>query len=253
MNSVYFLSAPNSFALVIIAIDGPAGSGKSTTARLVAQRLGCLYLDTGAMYRAVALAFLRAGVDPSDGEAAERLLKAMAIDMVLEGAVNRVLLNGEDVTEAIRTSEVTSASSLVSALPSVRRKLVEEQRRIARNHEAQARGVVLDGRDIGTVVFPSASTKVFLVADLDNRARRRHAELVARGAKVSVEEVTADLLQRDHRDRTRSIAPLRMADDAVEIDTSELSIEEQVDRVIDLVLESRRSRSLRGEVSGQAV
>ena len=253
MIGVYFLSAPNSFTFVIVAIDGPAGSGKSTTARLVAHRLGCLYLDTGAMYRAVALAFLRADVVGSDGVAADRVLESMAIDMVLEGFGNRVLLNGEDVTEAIRRADVTSASSVVSALPAVRHKLVEEQRRIARNHEAQGRGVVLDGRDIGTVVFPAASTKVFLVADLSERARRRHAELAARGIEASIEEVMTDLEERDHRDRSRSIAPLRKADDAVELDTSQLTIEEQVDFVVDLILESRRVRILRGEIAGQAV
>jgi len=195
-----------------------------------------MYLDTGAMYRAAALAFLRNGFEATS-EGACRVLPDMRLDVRTGPDGQRVLLNDEDVTEEIRTPEVTSASSPVAALPEVRAKLVEEQRRIARNYAEIGGGVVLDGRDIGTVVLPNADVKVFMIADEQVRARRRHRELERKGADVTLEEVLADLNERDDRDRRRTAAPLRKADDAIELDTSDLDVDEQVNVVIQAVKE----------------
>ncbi len=223
---------------MIIAIDGPAGSGKSTTARGVARRLGYLYLDTGAMYRAVALAFVRAEAALTT-EAARALLGAVRIDVRYAGEVMRVDLDGEDVTEHVRTQAVGRVASQVSALVPVREKMVETQRRIAREQVAQGRGVVLDGRDIGTVVFPEADLKIFMGADPRERARRRQAELSARGEAASLEAVQREIEQRDRTDRERAIAPLKKAADAVELDTTCRTIDEQVQFVINHVRRER--------------
>jgi len=224
---------------VIIAIDGPAGAGKSTTARRVAERLGYPYLDTGAMYRALALALLRQ--DPTlDPERAREALARVQLRVAWDNGRLRVFLDSEDVTEAIRTPEVSQAASRISAWPEVRARLLEEQRRIGRAWEQQYGGVVLDGRDIGTVVFPEAEVKVFLVADPEERARRRQRELAERGQEVPLEQVLAEILQRDAQDQQRAVAPLRKADDAVELDTTSLSIDEQVQRVYELVRERQR-------------
>ena len=221
---------------MIIAIDGPAGSGKSTTARVVARRLGYLYLDTGAMYRAVALAFIRNNEDRTEA-AAERLLPSIRIDLSHDDSGLRVALNGEDVSEKIRDPEITAASSKIAAIPSVRRKLVDEQRRIARRYEHTGGGVVLDGRDIGTVVFPDADLKFFMTAEETVRARRRCEELREKGSRVDYEDVLEDIRRRDEQDARRALAPLRQADDAVVVDTSALSIEEQVSAVLEAVKE----------------
>jgi cytidylate kinase len=224
---------------VIIAIDGPAGAGKSTTARRVAERLGYPYLDTGAMYRALALALLRQ--DPTlDPERAREALARVQLRVAWDNGRLRVFLDSEDVTEAIRTPEVSQAASRISAWPEVRARLLAEQRRIGRAWAQQYGGVVLDGRDIGTVVFPEAEVKVFLVADPEERARRRQRELAERGQEVPLEQVLAEILQRDAQDRQRAVAPLRKADDAVELDTTSLSIDEQVQRVYELVRERQR-------------
>ncbi len=224
---------------MIVAIDGPAGAGKSTTARRVAERLGYPYLDTGAMYRALALALLRQ--DPTlDLKRARKALAHVRLQIVWDSDQLRVFLEGEDVTEAIRSPEVSQAASRISAWPEVRARLLGEQRRIGREWEQQYGGVVLDGRDIGTVVFPEAEVKVFLVADPEERARRRQRELAARGQEVPLEQVLAEILQRDAQDQQRAIAPLRKADDAVELDTTSLSIDEQVQRVYELVRERQR-------------
>ncbi|BBM69510.1 (d)CMP kinase [Rhodothermus marinus] len=224
---------------MIIAIDGPAGAGKSTTARRVAERLGYPYLDTGAMYRALALALLRQ--DPTlDPERAREALARVQLRVAWDNGRLRVFLDGEDVTEAIRTPEVSQAASRISAWPEVRARLLEEQRRIGRAWAQQYGGVVLDGRDIGTVVFPEAEVKVFLVADPEERARRRQRELAERGQEVPLEQVLAEILQRDAQDQQRAVAPLRKADDAVELDTTSLSIDEQVQRVYELVRERQR-------------
>ena len=224
---------------VIIAIDGPAGSGKSTTARVVAHRLGYLYLDTGAMYRAVALAFILQNEERTQASA-ESLLPSVKIDLEHTDSGIRVFLNGDDVSERIREPDVTAASSVVAALPAVREKLVEEQRRIARLYQQRGGGVVIDGRDIGTVVFPEADLKFFMLADDTVRARRRFEELRQRGSDVPFEEVLADIRRRDEQDAGRALAPLRKADDAELLDTSQTSIEEQVSIVIKAVKERQK-------------
>jgi len=224
---------------VIVAIDGPAGSGKSTTARRVAEHLGWLYLDTGAMYRAVGLAFLDRSAPFTDA-GAERVLADLDLWLERDGGGLRVLLGGADVSERIRTPFASEAASRASALPAIRDRMMEEQRRIARAQLASGGGVVIEGRDIGTVVFPEADVKVFLIADPEERARRRHAELQANGVDTPLGAVAADLDARDARDRAREVAPLRKASDAEELDTTRLSLEEQVGRVVALV-ESRRT------------
>ena len=210
-------------SLPLIAIDGPSGVGKSTTARRVAEALGWDYLDTGAMYRAATLALHRGGVDLSDRAGLERVLAALSLSQ--EGL--RILLAGEDVSEAIRSAEVTGRVSAVSADVRVREVLVEQQRLIGR----RGRWVV-DGRDIGTVVFPQACCKIFLTASPEARAQRRHLELAAKGAAPALSEVLADLQRRDAADSTRAVAPLRSAEDALELDSSHLRLEEVVARIV---------------------
>jgi cytidylate kinase len=207
----------------LIAIDGPSGVGKSTTARRVAAHLGWEYLDTGAMYRAAALAIHRAGLALDDRDALERLLSEL--DLTQEGG--RMYLAGEDVSEAIRSQEVTRQVTPVSADARVREVLVDQQRHIG----ASGRWVV-DGRDIGTVVFTNACCKIFLTASPEARARRRFLELQAKGQSPLLEEVLADLQRRDQADSTRAVAPLRKADDAVELDSSDLSLDQVVDWIV---------------------
>lgn len=215
---------------VVIAIDGPAGAGKSTIARRIAARLGFVYIDTGAMYRAVGLWALREGVNLQDRQRVEELARQARIQF--EAGSNRVLLNGAEVTEAIRTPEASSAASIVSVYGGVRRAMVEEQRRMG--SEAS---VVMEGRDIGTVVFPEADVKIYLDAAPEVRAERRRRELEERGHSAEIEEVAAELAERDARDRSRPEAPLMQAPDAVYVDTSELSIEEVEELVLKLVRE----------------
>ncbi len=209
--------------LLLIALDGPGGVGKSTTARRVAQVLGWDYLDTGAMYRAATLALARAGVDLSDRPQVERTLAGLALR--LEGP--RVFLGAEDVIEAIRSPEITRGVSRVSADIRVREVMVDRQRALGR----RGRWVV-DGRDIGTVVFPEACCKVFLTASPEARARRRYLELEAKGKAPALEEVLADLQRRDAADSSRAVAPLRQADDAMVLDSSHLDLEAVVDRIV---------------------
>lgn len=212
----------------VIAIDGPAGAGKSTIARAVAERLGFAYIDTGAMYRAVALAALRHGVPLDDPEALERLSRRIRIGFEPgEGAQLRVLLEGEDVTAAIRSPAVDRAVSRVAHVPGVRAVLVEEQRRLA-----QGGGVVVDGRDIGSYVLPDADVKVFVTADAKVRAERRFQQLVAQGEAVTPDEVRRDLGERDALDAGRAVGPLVCAPDALVLDTTEMSVAEAVERVL---------------------
>jgi cytidylate kinase len=210
-------------ALPLIAIDGPSGVGKSTTARRVAARLGWQYLDTGAMYRAAALAIQRAAITLEDRPALERVLASL--DLAQESG--RMFLAGEDISEAIRSQEVTRRVTPVSADARVREVLVEQQRRIGN----RGRWVV-DGRDIGTVVFTLACCKIFLTASPEARARRRFLELEAKGQPPGIEQVLDDLQRRDRADRTRAIAPLRKADDAVALDSSDMSLDEVVDWIV---------------------
>ena len=210
-------------ALPLIALDGPSGVGKSTTARRVAARLGWQYLDTGAMYRAAALAIHRAGITLEDRPALERLL----VDLDLAQKVGRMFLAGEDVSDAIRSQEVTRQVTPVSADARVREVLVDQQRRIG----ASGRWVV-DGRDIGTVVFTHACCKTFLTASPEARARRRFLELQTAGQSPVFEEVLHDLQRRDLADSSRSVAPLRQAEDAVELDSSGMSLDQVVDWIV---------------------
>ncbi len=219
--------------IVIVAIDGPAGAGKSTTARRVATALGFLYLDTGAMYRAVALSFLRSGT-PFDDAGAAPVLSSLRLSVRTADDGQHVFLGEEDVTGSLRSPEVSEAASRVSALASVRAFLVEEQRRIAAAQTMRGSGVVMEGRDIGTVVFPGAELKIFLTADPSERARRRAAEYAERGESSDTDAIASEMRERDRRDSDRAVAPLRPADDAVLLDTTSLSFEEQVEHIVDL-------------------
>ncbi|PEN15111.1 cytidylate kinase [Longibacter salinarum] len=219
---------------MIVTIDGPAGSGKSTTARAAADRLGFVYLDTGAMYRAIALAFIRRDAEGTPDEA-RAILPDVRVDIRYRDNDMRVVLDGEDVSGTIRTAEVGNMASQISALQSVREKLLDTQRRVGREQAEKHGGVVLDGRDTGTVVFPDADVKIFMVADARERARRRLEEYQKQGEDVTFESVLREIEERDEADRTREIAPLKRADDAVELDTTSRSIDEQVGFVVNCV------------------
>ncbi|HEX3902880.1 MAG TPA: (d)CMP kinase [Polyangia bacterium] len=215
---------------LIVAIDGPAGAGKSTTARLLAERLGYALLDTGAIYRTMALRARERGIAWDDGPGVASLADGLELGFRLEATVNRVLVNGTDVTSAIRAPEISDGASRVSALPEVRAALLGLQRRIG-----GVGGVVVEGRDIGTVVFPNAEAKFFLTASTDERARRRVAELRAAGKPADPEKTRAEIVARDERDTTRAAAPLRCADDALEIDSSALGPDEVVSKMAAIV------------------
>ena len=218
---------------IVVAIDGPAGAGKSSIARRLAKRLGFLYIDSGAMYRAVGLWALKAGIDLADAHRLSQLAAEAAIQ--LEPGGSRVLLNGEDVTEAIRTPEVSQAASRVSTIGGVRKAMVAEQRRMA-----EQSSVVMEGRDIGSVVFPDAEIKIFLDADTGVRAERRLRESAERGDSVDPAEMARQIRQRDERDRTRAEAPLVQAPDAVYVDSTGLTIE-QVEETILRIIRERTS------------
>ena len=211
---------------ILIAIDGPAGSGKSTTAKLVAQKLGYFYVDTGAMYRAFTLKILTSHIDLSNEK---EIVKSAADSDIMfidnDGKLN-VILDGKDVTEKIRSEEVTQNVSLISSYQGVRKIMVEKQREIGAK-----KGCVVDGRDIGTVVFPNADLKFFMTADIMERARRRQAELSESGVELPIVQVVREMKERDMKDSTRENSPLKKADDAIEIDTTNLTIEEQVGKI----------------------
>lgn len=213
---------------VVVAIDGPAGAGKSTVARRLAEKLGFTYIDTGAMYRAVALWALRQGTDPTDLHRTEQLAEAAQIH--LEQGGSRILLNGEDVTDAIRTQEVTAASSKVAANVGVRRALVAKQREMG-----SAGSVVMEGRDIGTVVFPDADIKVFLDAHPETRVDRRLSESGGRAHEARRQELAQEIQERDLRDSHRANSPLMQAPDAVYIDTTQLSLEQVIEEILRLI------------------
>ncbi|MBR3000620.1 MAG: (d)CMP kinase [Oscillospiraceae bacterium] len=214
-----------------VAIDGPAGAGKSTIAKRLAKDLGFIYVDTGALYRAIGLHTLRKGVDIHDTEGVIGLLPEITVDIQYVGAEQHVFLNGEDVNGLIRTEPVSMAASAVSAIPEVRTFLLETQRRLAREYS-----VVMDGRDIGTVILPDAECKIFLTASPEVRARRRYDELVAKGVKAVYEDVLADLKRRDWDDSHRETAPLKLAEDGIEVDTSGLELEQAIAMVKEVVM-----------------
>lgn len=213
-----------------VAIDGPAGAGKITIAKRLAKDMGFIYVDTGALYRAIGLYTLRKGVDIHDTEGVIGLLPEIQVDIKYVGDEQHVFLNGEDVNGLIRTEPVSMAASAVSAVPEVRTFLLETQRGLARRYS-----VVMDGRDIGTVILPDAECKIFLTAKPEVRAKRRYDELVAKGVKAVFEDVLEDLKRRDWDDSHREVAPLKLADDGIEVDTSGLELEESVALVKDIV------------------
>ena len=222
---------------ISVAIDGPSGAGKSTLARKAATALGYLYVDTGAIYRTVALSAVRRGIDPAD---APRLIPTLPeLDIRLEYAqdgLQHMYLNGEDVSEAIRVHEISQHASTVSAIPEVRAFLLELQRDLARKNN-----VIMDGRDIGTVVLPDAQVKIFLTASPESRAQRRHLELQQRGQNTKFDTVLRDIVKRDEQDTNRPIAPLRRAEDAVLVDTTHLDLEQSFQAILD---------SIKGKVEG---
>lgn len=218
-----------------IAIDGPAGAGKSTIAKMAAKRLGFIYVDTGAMYRAMALYILRQGIDREDEEAVGKACDDMDISLRYENGVQQVWLNGEDVSGLIRTEEVSQTTSAISVYSAVRRKLLELQRELARTNN-----VIMDGRDIGTCVLPDAQTKIYLTASSHVRAVRRFKELEEKGQMCNLEEIEQDIIERDYRDMHREIAPLKQAEDAVLVDSSQMTIDE----VIEAILKAAKARGL---------
>ena len=224
--------------MISVAVDGPAGAGKSTICRRAARQLGFVYVDTGALYRAVGLFVLRQGVDPTDNEAVQGLLKKLTLDLQFEGGEQQVLLGGENVTGLIRTPEVSMAASRVSAVPAVRDFLFETQRRLAREHD-----VVMDGRDIGTAVLPDATLKVYLTASSRVRAGRRYKELTERGESCSLEAIEQDIIERDYRDMHRELSPLKQAEDAILLDTSELDFEEVMREMEKLVEAAKKKQA----------
>ncbi|MBQ9859619.1 MAG: (d)CMP kinase [Clostridia bacterium] len=209
-----------------IAIDGPAGAGKSTIAKILAKELELIYVDTGALYRTIGCHILRQGIDPADEAAVVAALDGIKVELVHREGEQRVLLNGEDVSGEIRTPAISMAASRVSAIPAVRAFLLQTQRDIAATHS-----VVMDGRDIGTVILPNAKVKIFLTASPESRATRRFAELQEKGDPATYEEVLADMIKRDYDDSHREIAPLRQAEDAVPVDTSGDTLEQSVARI----------------------
>lgn len=217
---------------LVIAIDGPAASGKSTTAKLVAARLGYLHIDTGAMYRAITLKVLRSGLQGFYSKRIAELVSNTSIELQPVNGSLKILLDGEDVSESIRSPEVTTAVSSVSSIRQVRQVLVNEQRRIGRQG-----GVVLEGRDIGTVVFPDADLKIFMIASIEARAVRRQRELRQNGIETNLDTLKSEIRQRDEKDSTRDESPLKKADDAIELDTSDMTIEQQVEFVVRKALE----------------
>lgn len=212
-----------------VAVDGPAGAGKSTIARAVAKKMHLIYVDTGAMYRAMALFMVRQGVNLQDAQAIVEKCEEADITIRYEDGVQVVLLNGENVNGFLRAEEVGKAASAVSVIPQVRKKLVELQHKLASESDC-----IMDGRDIGTCVLPNAQTKIYLTASSAVRAKRRYDELTAKGEKCDLGKIQADIEERDYRDMHREVSPLRQADDAVLVDTSEMTVDEVIEKIISL-------------------
>ena len=217
-----------------IAIDGPAGAGKSTISKEVAKKLGIIYIDTGAMYRAIGLAAVRSGIDTKDAEGVKSVLDKVDITISHSDGTQQIFLNGENVSEEIRLPEISVAASNVAVIPEVRLKLVELQRSLAERCD-----VIMDGRDIGTYVLPNAELKIFLTASVDERARRRYKELIEKGVKTDFDEVKADMEYRDKKDSGRDFAPLRAADDSITLDNTDITAQEAADEICRLAKERR--------------
>lgn len=217
---------------ISVAIDGPSGAGKSTVARSAAARLGYVYVDTGAMYRAIGLAVCRRGIAGDDTDGIVSVLPEIDVTLRYEDGVQHVLLCGEDVSDDIRTPEIAYYASKVSAVPAVRQFLLELQRDMSKKNS-----VLMDGRDIGTVILPDAPVKIFLTASADRRAERRCKELLEKGQQVTFESVKADIEARDRQDMSRAAAPLRQAEDAVLLDTSSLTLDESIEAVLRIIQE----------------
>ena len=212
-----------------VAIDGPAGAGKSTIAKLVAKEKGYMYVDTGAMYRGLAIHFLDKGIQPQETEKVIEACKDAEVTIAYEDAVQHVYLNGKDISSRLRNEEVGNMASVTSAIPEVRKKLLELQQNLAKTQN-----VIMDGRDIGTCVLPHADVKVYLTASVETRAKRRYQELQEKGEDCNLEEIAHDIEERDRRDMTREIAPLKQAEDAVLVDSSDMTIAEVVKTIVDL-------------------
>ena len=218
-----------------VAIDGPAGAGKSTIAKLVAKEKGYIYVDTGAMYRGLAIHFIKRGLKAEDIKGIVEACKDAEVSIVYENDVQQIYLNGENVTAMLRTEEVGNMASKTSAIPAVREKLLELQRTLAREKD-----VIMDGRDIGTNILPNADVKIYLTASVETRATRRYKELLEKGENCVYEEIAQDIKERDERDMNREIAPLKQAEDAIYIDSSNMTIEEVVNKVIEIINQNRR-------------
>lgn len=216
--------------VIAVAIDGPAGAGKSTIARAAAAQLGFVYVDTGALYRTIGLAVCRRGIDGTDVSGILATLPEIQVGLTYQDGAQHVLLDGEDVSDAIRTPQISTYASQVSSVPEVRAYLLDLQRDLARRQS-----VIMDGRDIGTVILPDAKVKIFLTASPEKRAARRCAELREKGQDVTVEGILADMERRDALDASRAVAPLKQAEDAVLVDTSDLTLEQSIDAVLTVI------------------
>ena len=218
-----------------VAIDGPAGAGKSTIAKQVAKENGYIYVDTGAMYRGLAIHFLNLGIDPKDTEKIIEACKDVEVTIGYESGIQQIYVNGENVTAKLRTEEVGNMASMTSAIPEVREKLLELQRTLAREKD-----VIMDGRDIGTCVLPGADVKIYLTASAQERARRRYKEQTERGLICDMKEIERDIIARDEQDMNREVAPLRQAEDAVLVDSSDMNIDQVVDEIIRIYQEKTK-------------
>ena len=221
-----------------IAVDGPAGAGKSSIAKAIAHELGFVYIDTGAMYRAIGLAAVRKGIDTKDQQSVISILDQVRIELQHDQHGQQIYLDGENVSQEIRMPEISVAASNVAVIPAVRLKLVELQRVLAKQGN-----VIMDGRDIGTYVLPDAQIKIFLTASVEARARRRHAELMEKGIASTLEDVTIDMKYRDQNDSGRDFAPLKPADDSILVDSTDMSLQETIDKILSIVSERQKELS----------